>query len=84
MNDNEVSGVSRRNMLRGTALGVLGAAALPVTATGTAFAATGTATSTDGAPLALTVDSAHPGHAVSPELYGAFFEEINYAGVGGL
>ena len=30
MNDNEVSGVSRRNMLRGTALGVFGAAALPV------------------------------------------------------
>ena len=84
MNDNEVSGVSRRNVLRGTAMGVLGAASLPAAATGTAFAATGTATSADAAPLALTVDSAHPGHAVSPELYGAFFEEINYAGVGGL
>ncbi|NUR59080.1 MAG: alpha-L-arabinofuranosidase [Catenulispora sp.] len=85
MNDNEVSrvsGVSRRNVLRGTALGVVGAAALPAAATGTAFADSGTATG--ASPLALTVDSAHPGHAVSPELYGAFFEEINYAGVGGL
>lgn len=79
MNDN---GVSRRNVLRGTTLGILGAAALPATDTmlgaGTAFADSGSS------PLALTVDSANPGHAVSPELYGAFFEEINYAGVGGL
>ncbi len=30
------------------------------------------------------VDTFHPGHAVSPELYGAFFEEINYGGVGGM
>lgn len=80
MNDNGVSRVSRRNVLRGTALGILGAAALPATATGNAFAATGS----DASPLALAVDSAHPGYAVSPELYGAFFEEINYAGVGGL
>jgi alpha-L-arabinofuranosidase len=79
MNDN---GVSRRNVLRGTTLGILGAAALPATdpllGAGSAAAATGPA------PLALTVDSANPDHAVSPELYGAFFEEINYAGVGGL
>jgi alpha-L-arabinofuranosidase len=32
----------------------------------------------------LTVDTLHPGHPVSPSLYGEFFEEINYAGVGGL
>ena len=38
----------------------------------------------DTASLTLTVDTASPGHAVSPQLYGAFFEEINYAGVGGL
>jgi alpha-L-arabinofuranosidase len=75
---NAAGGVSRRNMLRGTALSVLGATALPAAATATAAAADA------AAPLALTVDSAHPGHAVSPELYGAFFEEINYAGVGGL
>ena len=35
-------------------------------------------------PLALIVDAANPGHAVSPDLFGVFFEEINYAGVGGL
>jgi alpha-L-arabinofuranosidase len=32
----------------------------------------------------VSVDTAHPGHAVSPELFGQFFEEINYGGVGGL
>jgi alpha-L-arabinofuranosidase len=72
----EDSGVTRRTVLRGTALGVLGAAAL----TG----AKGTAARADTAPLTLTIDTASPGHAVSPRLYGAFFEEINYAGVGGL
>jgi alpha-L-arabinofuranosidase len=72
----EDSGVTRRTVLRGTALGVLGAAAL----TG----AKETAARADPAPLTLTVDTASPGHAVSPQLYGAFFEEINYAGVGGL
>jgi alpha-L-arabinofuranosidase len=76
MNDN---GVTRRTMLRGTALGILGAAALQA-----GDVLTPTAAKADTAPLALTVDTANPGHAVSPELYGAFFEEINYAGVGGL
>ncbi len=32
----------------------------------------------------ITVDVAHPGHEVSSKLFGVFFEEINYAGVGGL
>jgi hypothetical protein len=73
----EDSGVTRRTVLRGTALGVLGAAALPVAVKGTAARA-------DTAALTLTVDTASPGHAISPRLYGAFFEEINYAGVGGL
>src|SRR3954465_12690946 len=36
------------------------------------------------AQAGVSVDAAHPGHAVSPELFGQFFEEINYAGVGGL
>jgi len=35
-------------------------------------------------PQTLTVDNLHPGHGVSPSLSGAFFEEINYGGVGGL
>ncbi|MBR7830154.1 hypothetical protein KDK95_27875 [Actinospica sp. MGRD01-02] len=76
MNDN---GVSRRVVLRGTTLGILGAAALPA---GDVLLGAGTAAA-DSA-LALTIDSANPGHTVSPELFGAFFEEINYAGVGGL
>lgn len=34
--------------------------------------------------VTLRVDTTKPGHAVSPDLYGEFFEEINYAGDGGL
>ncbi len=41
------------------------------------------AASTHGVPT-VTVDTAHPAHEVSPHLYGVFFEEINYAGVGGI
>jgi alpha-L-arabinofuranosidase len=63
---------SRRTVLRGTALGVLGSAAIPATSAA--------ASST----LTLTVDTSDPGHAVSPDLFGVFFEEINYGGVGGL
>ena len=76
MNDN---GVTRRIVLRGTTLGILGAAALPAT-----DPLLGAGTAAADSTLSLTVDSANPGHAVSPELYGAFFEEINYAGVGGI
>lgn len=82
------SRLSRRTILRGTALGVLGAAALPATgaaatatAAATGAAATGAQSTTD---IALTVDTTTLGHTVSPDLYGIFFEEINYAGVGGL
>lgn len=32
----------------------------------------------------LTVDAAHPGHAISPLLYGIFFEDINCSADGGL
>jgi alpha-L-arabinofuranosidase len=35
-------------------------------------------------PVRLTIDVAHPGHAVSPMLYGVFFEDINYGADGGL
>ena len=72
-------GFTRRSVLRSTALGVLGAAALPVTEAVLAPAARAATAS-----LTLAVDTAHPGHAVSPDLYGAFFEEINFGGVGGL
>jgi len=39
-----------------------------------------------GAPpaMTLTIDAAHPGHAVSPLLHGIFFEDINYGADGGL
>jgi alpha-L-arabinofuranosidase len=42
-----------------------------------------TAFSADPA-VRLTVDLAHPGHAVSPTLHGIFFEDINYGADGGL
>src|SRR5687768_5532756 len=32
----------------------------------------------------ITVDALAPGHAISPGLYGIFFEEISHAGDGGL
>lgn len=35
-------------------------------------------------PATLKIDAAKPGVAISPSLYGIFFEEINYAGDGGL
>src|SRR5687768_1712628 len=44
-----------------------------------AFVANATA-----APAKLRVQADKPGHAVSPTLYGIFFEEINRAGDGGL
>ena len=41
-----------------------------------------------GSPLSaqpvVNIDAQHPGAAVSPRLYGIFFEEINHAGDGGL
>lgn len=35
-------------------------------------------------PIQLTINAAKPGITTSPTLYGAFFEEINHAGDGGL
>ena len=32
----------------------------------------------------ITIDASAPGHAISPGLYGIFFEEISHAGDGGL
>src|ERR1017187_6050274 len=38
----------------------------------------------DAAPATLTVNVAKPGHAISPMLYGIFFEDINCSADGGI
>ena len=35
-------------------------------------------------PVVITVDAAHPGAAMSPQMFGIFFEDINFAADGGL
>ena len=35
-------------------------------------------------PLVLTADPAHPGAAISPQMFGIFFEDINFGADGGL
>ncbi len=35
-------------------------------------------------PAVISVDPAHPGAAISPQMYGIFFEDINFAADGGL
>jgi len=45
---------------------------------------TTTSSNSGGPAYTLTVDTANPGVEISPMLYGAFFEEINHAGDGGL
>src|SRR5438270_488815 len=53
---------------------------------GAALSTLGTASAPRAEPpgSSITIDVAHPGHAISPTLYGIFFEEINHAGDGGL
>ncbi len=36
------------------------------------------------APTVISVDVAHPGAVISPQMYGVFFEDINFAADGGL
>ncbi|GMK39988.1 alpha-N-arabinofuranosidase [Paenibacillus sp. CCS19] len=43
-----------------------------------------TAPETASEPFQLTIDESKPGISISPTLYGAFFEDINHAGDGGL
>lgn len=50
----------------------------------TANLQTTVADSSKGPAYTLTVDTANPGAQISPMLYGAFFEEINHAGDGGI
>src|SRR5258708_23233253 len=35
-------------------------------------------------PTIINVDSAHPGAAISPQMFGIFFEDINFGADGGL
>jgi hypothetical protein len=42
------------------------------------------AVSTNAQTAKITVDVAHPGHAISPVLWGIFFEDINLSADGGL
>jgi alpha-L-arabinofuranosidase len=42
------------------------------------------AVSTNAQPAKITVDAAHPAHAISPTLWGIFFEDINLSADGGI
>lgn len=42
------------------------------------------AATTDAQPAKISVDVAHPGHAISPMLWGIFFEDINLSADGGI
>src|SRR3974390_704838 len=35
-------------------------------------------------PVVVNVDVTHPGNAISPQMFGIFFEDINFAADGGL
>ena len=35
-------------------------------------------------PTIIAVDAAHPGAAISPQMFGIFFEDINFGADGGL
>jgi alpha-L-arabinofuranosidase len=35
-------------------------------------------------PVVISVDAAHPGTAISPQMFGVFFEDINFGADGGL
>ncbi len=35
-------------------------------------------------PVVINVDVAHPGASISPQMFGIFFEDINFAADGGL
>jgi hypothetical protein len=42
------------------------------------------AISTNAQPAKITVDAAHPAHAIAPTLWGIFFEDINMSTDGGI
>jgi len=47
-------------------------------------AALAAAVSVEAQPARITVDAAHPGHAIAPTLWGIFFEDINMSADGGI
>ena len=49
-----------------------------------AFATIAVAISLNAEPAKITVDVAHPVHAISPTLWGIFFEDINMSADGGI
>jgi alpha-L-arabinofuranosidase len=49
-----------------------------------AAAVLASAISAGAQPARITVDAAHPGHAISPTLWGIFFEDINMSTDGGI
>src|SRR5215469_16180199 len=49
-----------------------------------AAAVLASAITTIAQPAKITVDVAHPGHAISPTLWGIFFEDINMSTDGGI
>ncbi len=58
---------------------------LPPLALGLSFGLSfGLASAALSAPATISIDASKPGARVSPTLYGAFFEEINRAGDGGI
>lgn len=49
-----------------------------------AAAVLASAVSLNAQPAKITVDAAHPGHTISPKLWGIFFEDINLSADGGV
>lgn len=49
-----------------------------------AAAALATVVTINAQPAKITVDAAHPGHAIPPTLWGIFFEDINMSADGGI
>src|SRR6201986_5629071 len=48
------------------------------------FVPAGVPRQTSKSPVPIPVDTAHPGAAISPQMFGIFFEDINFGADGGL
>ncbi|HET7314175.1 alpha-L-arabinofuranosidase C-terminal domain-containing protein [Salinisphaera sp.] len=74
---------TRRDFLKTTGLGVSGAALWAIAAR-TGLAGTGQMAGRPAIAETWTVNAGQPGPTIPSTLYGLFFEDINYSGVGGL